>query len=82
MKLVKELAEIEGTGLLHPRRRMVVLQRGDGNFTCVEQYHFISEHEGEVIAQGWASLSPEGIYATVDQAEAEASAALAQRYGP
>ena len=51
---------------------MVVLERDDGNFTFAEQYHYASEHDGQVIAEGWASLPAEGMYATVEDAEAAA----------
>ena len=78
MKVISELEEAEIPSTLHPRRRMVVLARGDGHFTFAEQYHYTTEWEGKVIAEGWATLPCEGIFATAADAEAEARAAIAR----
>lgn len=81
MEIVKTLGTIEDPTALHPRRRVVVLRRADGHYTYAEQYHFVSEHEGEVVAEGWATLPATGIYATAAIAEQEARAAFPRWYG-
>jgi hypothetical protein len=52
----------------------MVLQRNDGLFSFAEEYYFRTEHEGAVIAEGWARLAPEGIFETIEIAAAEARA--------
>lgn len=81
MEIVKELSERHSISGLHKRRRMVVLARGDGRFSYAEQYHYITDVDYEVVAEGGATLPPEGIFATADDAEAEALHA-AIRLGP
>lgn len=81
MKIVKELAEIAAPTSLHPRRRAVVMLRDDGHFTFAEQYHHTSEHGRTAIAEGWASLRPEGIFATADEGGAKALAMLSRPRG-
>ena len=81
MEIVKTLGTIEDATALHRRRRVVVLRRADGHYAYAEQYHFVSEHEGEVVAEGWATLLAAGIYATAAIAEQEARAAFPQWYG-
>ena len=76
MQVVKELDEVEVASEFHPRRRLVVLMREDGNFTFAEQYRFTNVYEGEVVAEGWATLPPNGIYATAERAEAEGQTAM------
>ena len=72
MQLVKIIETFECSDALHKRRRLVVLQRNDGFFSFAEEYYFQSEYEGEVIAEGWARLPPEGIFETIDIAVTEA----------
>jgi hypothetical protein len=36
------------------KRRVVIWQRSNGNFGCVEEYWFENFDEGELIAKGWA----------------------------
>ncbi|QUD90554.1 hypothetical protein [Phenylobacterium montanum] len=79
-EIVRELSELETAHNLHPRRRMVVIRREDGNFTFAEQYHYVTQNDGVVIAEGWASLRPEGIYSTANEAEAEAIVTFSRRY--
>jgi len=78
MQVVREFDEFQVDTAIHPRRRIVVLLRGDGHFTVAEQYHYVSEYEGEIVSQGWHTLEPNGIYGSVELAEAEALAASAE----
>jgi hypothetical protein len=75
MKVVKALEPIElvsrATGKPQ-QRRVAILQRDDGHFSFAEEYSYTSEWEGEIIAQGWSRLSPEGIFGSAEIAEAEA----------
>jgi hypothetical protein len=57
-----------------------VLQRDDGYFSFAEEYFYTSEHEGKVLAQGWAQLPAEGIFANAETAETEGRSALFQRH--
>ena len=72
MQLVKIIETFERSDALHKRRRLVVLLRDDGFFSFAEEYYFRSEYEGEAVAEGWARLSPDGIFETVEIAAAEA----------
>lgn len=56
----------------------MVLQRDDGHFTFAEEYCYVSHYEGEIIAQGWHRLPPNGIYQTADIAENEGRAAFSK----
>ncbi len=76
VKIVKELDETEVASALHRRRRMAVLERDDGHFTLAEQYHYATDVDGKVVAEGWATLPSEGIFATAEEAEAEARLAI------
>jgi hypothetical protein len=78
VKIVKELDTVEVQDAIHPRRRIVVLQRDDGNFTFAEEYFYVSQYEGEIIAEGWQQLPPNGVYATAAIAESEGQAAFAR----
>jgi hypothetical protein len=80
VQVVKELETVEVASAIHPRRRIVVLRRDDGHFTFAEQYFYVSEHEGEIIKEGWQTLPPRGVHATAVIAEAEARAAFAHWY--
>ncbi len=80
MKVIKELEAVEVPDAIHPRRRLVVLLRDDGNFTAAEEYYYVSEYEGEIIADGWQRHPPSGLYATAEIAEREARAAFRQRH--
>lgn len=80
MQVVKQLEEVEVAGAVHPRRRVVVLRRHDGNFTFAEQYYFVSEYDGNIVAQGWATLNPHGVYGSAAIAELEARAAFIDWY--
>ena len=77
VQVVKELETVAVVSAIHPRRRIVVLRRNDGYFTFAEQYFYVSEYEGEIIAEGWQQLPPHGIHGTAAIAEAEARAAFA-----
>jgi len=83
MKLVKVLEAIEtvssATGKPQ-QRRVVVLQRDDGHFTFAEEYFYKSEHEGKIIAEGWARLPSEGVFASAEIAEAEGQSALLRKH--
>ena len=78
MKVIKELNEAEIASALHRRRRMVVLVRDDGRFSFAEQYHYATDVDGKVVAQGWATLPSEGVFPTAEDAEAEARLAAAR----
>lgn len=78
MQVVRELDEVDVGTAIHPRRRIVVLLRSDGHFTVAEQYHYVSEYDGEIVSQGWQTLPLDGIYASAELAEAEALAASAE----
>jgi hypothetical protein len=52
VKIVKELETLEVPDAIHPRRRIVVMQRDDGHFTFAEEYFYVSQYEGEIIAEG------------------------------
>jgi hypothetical protein len=54
------------------------MQREDKHFSFAEEYFYISEHEGNVILQGWRRLPPKGLYPTAEIAEAEGLAAFAR----
>jgi hypothetical protein len=83
MKVVKVLEPIEiisrATGKPQ-QRRVAILQREDGNFSFSEEYFYTSEYQGEIIAQGWAQLPPEGIFENAEIAEAEGRARFLQRH--
>ena len=80
MKVVRELEPVEVTGALHPRRRIVILERDDSHFSFAEEYYYVSEYEGEVMARGWARLPANGVYETADTAEREGRVALLLRH--
>jgi hypothetical protein len=84
VQIVKELEIVEVASAIHPgrrqRRRIVVLRRDDGNHTFAEQYFFVSEYEGQIIAEGWQTLRPNGIYASAAIAESEGRAAFERWY--
>jgi len=83
MKVVKVLEAIElvsrATGKPQ-QRRVAILQRDDGNFSFAEEYFYTSECDGEIIAQGWARLPPEGIFGTAEIAEAEGRSRFLQNH--
>ena len=83
MKVVKVLESIEmisATTGKPQQRRVAIRQREDGYFSFSEQYFYTSEYEGEIIAQGWQQLPPEGIFASAEIAEAEGRSILLQRH--
>lgn len=79
MKLVKVSESIQtisaSTGKVQ-QRRVAILQREDGHFTFAEEYHYKSEYEGEVIAEGWQRLPAEGIFERADAAETASRSVL------
>lgn len=81
MQIVKELDAVQVESAYHSPRRIVVLQREDGWYSYAEQYYFVSEHDGKVIAEGWHTLQADGIYATSEIAEEQGRAAFPQWYG-
>jgi hypothetical protein len=56
MLVVKAVEMFERKGAPHELRRLVVLQRDDGHFAFAEEYHYRTEYDGKVIAEGWARL--------------------------
>jgi hypothetical protein len=79
--IVKELDAVEVKSALHPRRRIVIIQRDDGWYTYAEQYYYVSEYDGEIMTEGWQTLRTEGLCATSQAAEMEGRAALARWHG-
>lgn len=74
MKAVKVLDAIDVISAVTEKsqqRRVAILQRDDGYFTFAEEYFYTSEYEGEIIAQGWARLPSNGIFASAEMAEAD-----------
>ena len=82
MEVVRELDEVEIASAPHPRRRMIVIRRDDGLYTFAEQYHYTNEWDGRLVAEGWATLRPKGVYATAETAEADARAAYSRWRAP
>lgn len=85
MKVVKVLEAIELVSRATEKpqqRRVAILQRDDGHFSFAEEYFYTSEWEGEIIAQGWQQLPPEGIFGSSEIAEAEGRSRLLQRQRP
>ncbi|NTG51697.1 hypothetical protein G6M04_30335 [Agrobacterium rhizogenes] len=80
MRIVIELDVAEIGAALHPRRRMVILQREDGFYAFAEQYYYVSQYDGEIIAEGWATLPADGIYANCQMAEIQGRAAFSHRH--
>lgn len=82
MRVVKVLEEFDGvsTATGKPqRRRVVILQRDDGLFSFAEEYFYVSEWEGKVVAQGWRRLGSArtSIFASAEMAEAEGRSSFA-----
>ena len=77
MEVVKELDQVEVADAIHSHRRIVVLRRDDGHFAFAEEYYYLTEHEGEIVAEGWQQHPAIGIYETADVAEREGRAAFA-----
>ncbi len=83
MKLVKILETIETVSRTTGKpqqRRIAILQRDDGYFAFAEEYSYRSEYEGEVIAEGWQQLPPEGIYENEEIAEVEGRSTFLKRH--
>lgn len=81
MRVVKELEPVEVSGAIHPRRRLVVLLRNDGHFSVAEEYYYVTEHDGEIVAEGWQQHPARGLYATAEIAENEGRADFNRRHG-
>lgn len=64
------------------QRRVAILQRDDGHFTFAEEYSYRSEYEGEIIAEGWQRLPPDGIFESAELAEMAGRSALLERHKP
>jgi hypothetical protein len=55
------------------KRRILIVERADGNFGFVEQYWYRTMYEGKLVSEGWAVLdTPPSIFKTVEIAEREA----------
>ncbi len=83
MKVVKVLEPIEVISAVTGRRqqrRVAILQRDDGHFSFAEEYFYTSEHEGEILAQGWQQLPPEGIFGSMGTGESEGRSRFLQRH--
>ncbi|GAA0244231.1 hypothetical protein GCM10008965_10310 [Methylorubrum aminovorans] len=81
LKIVRTLETIETDSPMHPVRRVVVVERNDGFYCHAQQYYFRSEYEGELISEGWHTISFDGIYETPEMAEIEGRASFAGCYG-
>jgi len=82
MRIVKELDIAEIPADHFPTRRMVLIQREDGFYTYAEEYYYVSRYDGEIIAEGWATLPTGGsIYENSQAAEAEARREFSGRHG-
>lgn len=81
MRVVQELEVVEVSYALHPTRRVVILQRKDGFYSYAEQYYYVSEDDGGVVAEGWYTLPAEGIYADLRVAVFEGRTAFARQHG-
>ena len=81
MQIVKELDPVQVETAYHSPRRIVVLRREDGWYSYAEQYYYVSEYDGKVIAEGWHTLQMNGIYVTSEMAEEEGRVAFAHWYG-
>jgi hypothetical protein len=82
MKTVKVLDPIQAVSSVTGKpqqRRVVILQRNDGHFSFAEEYFYKSEHDGQVVAEGWQQLPPEGIFLNAEIAEEEARRFLQSR---
>jgi hypothetical protein len=82
MKLVKVSEAIQFVSVVTRKpaqRRVAILQRDDGHFTFAEEYSYRSVHEGEIIAEGWQRLAPEGIFESAESAEVAGRSALLKR---
>jgi hypothetical protein len=83
MKVVKALEAIDvisGVTGKPQQRRVVILQRDDGYFSFAEEYFYTREREGKIIAQGWAQLQSQGIFASAEMAEADGRLFLLQKH--
>lgn len=72
MAVTQELDEFEDPTSVHPRRRLVIVQRPDGYYSLAQQYHYRSEFEAKIVAEGWHTLGLEGIFESLDLAKSEA----------
>lgn len=60
MRIVQELDIIEVSTAVHSTRRIIIAQREDGFYTYAEQYHYLSQSDGEIIAEGLAHAPRRG----------------------
>lgn len=81
MHVVKELEAVEIVPTHKGRRRIVIIERDDGFYAYAEEYHYVSEHDGEIISQGWATLPCDGIFESLQVAETEGRLAFRVRHG-
>lgn len=64
-------------GTTHPESRLNIVAKGSGGFGIIEQYFYRTvDEEGSVIAEGWASLLGNSIFADAELAEREIRAIL------
>jgi len=83
MNVVKVLEAIEIISAVTGKpqqRRVAILQRDDGHFSFAEEYFYTAAYEGEIIAQGWRQLPPEGIFESAEIAETEGRSVFLQRH--
>ena len=74
--IVSIVTTFEDATSLHPRRRLVVVQRKDALYSYAIQYFYRSEFEGDLTSEGWVTLPAEGIYSTTEMAASEGLSAI------
>jgi hypothetical protein len=77
--MVSIVTTFEDATSLHPRRRLVVVQRRDALYSYAIQYFYRSEFGGELTSEGWVTLPPEGIYPTPEMAASEGLSTIGLR---
>ncbi|WP_077104793.1 hypothetical protein [Agrobacterium sp. DSM 25558] len=81
MRVVKELEAVEIAAVDKGLRRIIIIERDDGFYAFAEQYYYVSEYDGEIISQGWHTISRNGIFETSQVAETEGRDAFCMWYG-
>lgn len=81
MRIVKELEAVEIPNTRKGPRRIIIVERDDGFYTYAEQYHYVSEYDGEIISEGWHTVAHDGIYESSAVAETEGRSAFRRWHG-
>jgi hypothetical protein len=80
VKILDPIAVVSAVTGERQQRHVAILLRDDGHFSFAEEYFYTSIWEGEIKAQGWARLPPEGIFESAEIAEAEGRLRFLQRH--